>query len=69
MKDYVIQNGFEIKRIHNDEIRMTFICVGEGCPWRIHASPLGDVKTFKIRKFNKKHQCSRPDSNKEVTSI
>ena len=32
VKDYVIQNGFEIKRIHNDEIRMTFICVGEGCP-------------------------------------
>ena len=26
-------------------------------------------KTFKIRKFNNKHRCSRPDSNREVTSI
>ncbi|KAF7832247.1 putative transcription factor interactor and regulator CCHC(Zn) family [Senna tora] len=39
LRDYVIQENFDIIRVKNEKARVTTICASDGCPWRIHASP------------------------------
>jgi hypothetical protein len=52
LRDFVIQEGFEIKRIKNEKSRVTAKCASDGCCWRIHASPTPDGKTYKIKTYN-----------------
>jgi hypothetical protein len=52
LRDFVIQEGFEIKRIKNEKARVTAKCASDGCCWRIHASPTPDGKTYKIKTYN-----------------
>ncbi|KAJ1426105.1 Transposase, MuDR, plant [Sesbania bispinosa] len=49
LRDFVIQEGFEIKRIKNEKARVTARWASNGCGWRIHASPTPDGKTYKIK--------------------
>ncbi|KAJ1416008.1 Zinc finger, PMZ-type [Sesbania bispinosa] len=44
LKDYIIQECFDIGYIKNEKTRVTAICEAEGCPWRIHASTTPDVQ-------------------------
>ncbi|XP_058747011.1 uncharacterized protein LOC131620001 [Vicia villosa] len=68
LRDFVIQEGFEIKRIKNEKARVTARCVADGCCWRIHASPAPDGLTYKIKSYNPDHSCIRTTKNSNATS-
>jgi hypothetical protein len=68
LRDFVIQEGFEIKRIKNEKARVTAKCASDGCSWRIHASPTPDGKTYKIKTYNHVHSCIRLPKNSNATS-
>ncbi|KAF4370008.1 hypothetical protein F8388_015804 [Cannabis sativa] len=38
MRDYAVQEGFELQKVKQERIRVTFVCRADACPWRIHAS-------------------------------
>ena len=68
LRDFTVQEGFKLVRDKNEKSRVTCHCAAEGCPWRIHASPLPDKKTFKIKTYNNTHTCVRVNTNSEATS-
>ncbi|KAL0411300.1 UNVERIFIED_CONTAM: hypothetical protein Slati_3719700 [Sesamum latifolium] len=68
LKEYVIREGFQIKRIKNKKSRVTVVCAAEGCSWRVHASPLPDGETFMIKTLEGKHTCVRADKIKEASA-
>lgn len=68
LRDFVIQEGFEIKRIKNEKARVTARCAADGCCWRIHASPAPDGITYKIKSYNPGHSCTRTTKNSNATS-
>ncbi|KAK7255963.1 hypothetical protein RIF29_29398 [Crotalaria pallida] len=68
LKDFVIQEGFEIERIKNEKTRVTARCAADGCCWRIHASPAPDGITFKIKTYTSVHTCIRTSKNSNATS-
>ncbi|KAL0400138.1 UNVERIFIED_CONTAM: hypothetical protein Sradi_2357100 [Sesamum radiatum] len=67
LREFVIQEGFRMKRYRNETQRVTAGCDVKGCSWRIHASPLGDGVTFQIKTYSSVHTCIRSDSTKEAT--
>ena len=46
-----------MRRKKNKKIRVTIICVIDGCIWRIHAFPLPNKTTFMIKTYNGEHNC------------
>ncbi|KAF8387649.1 hypothetical protein HHK36_026303 [Tetracentron sinense] len=69
LRDYIIQEGFEIVRDKNEKVRVTAHCSSEGCLWRIHSSPLPDGGTYKIKTFQSDHTCVRATKNTNATSV
>ncbi|KAF8393878.1 hypothetical protein HHK36_020076 [Tetracentron sinense] len=69
LRDYITEEGFEIVRDKNEKARVTAHCLGEGCLWRIHASPLPDGVTYKIKTFQSEHTCVRATKNTNATSV
>ncbi|XP_043687543.1 uncharacterized protein LOC122638759 [Telopea speciosissima] len=59
LMEYEIQEGIQVLKKQNDKSRVTGICSGRGCPWRIHASPNNDGITFVIKTLNPNHICQR----------
>ncbi|MQL92052.1 hypothetical protein Taro_024672, partial [Colocasia esculenta] len=57
LTNYAIYRGFYWFYIKNDHSRVTARCKGEGCPWRVHASMLGDGPDFAIKTMNNVHTC------------
>ncbi|KAH7866249.1 hypothetical protein Vadar_017624 [Vaccinium darrowii] len=68
LRDYTVEKGFKIVRDKNEKGRVTAHCAFLGCTWRIHASPLPDGVTYKIKKMNAEHTCSRVNQNQDATS-
>ena len=69
LKDYVIQEGFTLERVKNERTRVTCKCSETDCPWRIHASPMPDGVTYKVKSYNPLHTCLRNSKdNSEATS-
>ncbi|XP_043714718.1 uncharacterized protein LOC122663076 [Telopea speciosissima] len=69
LEDYEVQEGFKALRHKNDKSRVTTICAGNGCAWRIHVSVLpSDRITFVVKTLVDKHTCRREVSNLIVTS-
>ncbi|XP_028063588.1 uncharacterized protein LOC114266862 [Camellia sinensis] len=68
LRDYTVQTGFKIVRDKNEKSRVTAHCAAEGCPWRIHASPLPDGITYKIKTLVPTQTCSRMNTSTEPTS-
>ncbi|XP_027075839.2 uncharacterized protein [Coffea arabica] len=68
LKDYVIQKGFPIMRLKNENSRVTAVCGVEGCKWRIHASPVLDSMTFMIKTYQGEHTCVMDRKNTEATA-
>ncbi|XP_043687409.1 uncharacterized protein LOC122638616 [Telopea speciosissima] len=69
LEDYEVQEGFKALRHKNDKSRVTAICAGNGCAWRIHASVLpSDHITFVVKTLVDKHTCRGEVSNLNVTS-
>ena len=68
LRDYVVQEGFKLKRIKNAKERYTTECVYEGCSWRIHASPVDDRTGFMIKTMNDRHCCQKVHKNQEANA-
>jgi hypothetical protein len=68
LRDYIIQENFDIMRIKNEKSRATAICASDGCPWRIHASPAPDGVAFMIKSYEPKHTCIRQSEKTNATS-
>ncbi|KAK2644428.1 hypothetical protein Ddye_019623 [Dipteronia dyeriana] len=66
LRDYAIQEGIMFDRVKNEPTRLTYLCKGEGCPWRIHASSMIDGGTMKIKTYNNIHECYRVYNNVEA---
>ncbi|PKA64937.1 hypothetical protein AXF42_Ash011539 [Apostasia shenzhenica] len=52
---------FELHMIRSDQRRVTARCAAEGCVWRVHASKLPHVSTFRIRTLTPEHICDRSE--------
>ena len=68
LKDYLNQENFNVIKIKNEKTKVTAICVGNGCPWRIHASPLLNGVTYMIKSFHSEHVCIRESEKTKATS-
>ncbi|KAF7154271.1 hypothetical protein RHSIM_Rhsim01G0131900 [Rhododendron simsii] len=68
LKEFTIQEGCKIVREKNEKTRITCRCAVVGCKWRIHASPLADGVTFKIKTYRGEHTCISETSNFEANS-
>ncbi|TXG61099.1 hypothetical protein EZV62_012462 [Acer yangbiense] len=69
LRDFAVQEGFELKRVKNDKERYTAFCAYEGCTWRIHASPVEDRRTFMIKTLQNRHSCQKLQKNHEATAV
>ena len=71
LRDFAIQEGFELLRVKNDKTRVTAHCASDGCPWRIYAAITLDEITFRIKTYDSQHTCIRSskDSNATFTWI
>ena len=51
--------NFEYTIVKSDRSRFTIKCLSEDCPWRLHASKVGDAGdgSFEIRTLNEEHNC------------
>ncbi|KAK3184792.1 hypothetical protein Dsin_032078 [Dipteronia sinensis] len=66
LRDFMVQEGFKLKRIKNDKERYTAECAYEGCSWRIHSSPVNDKTTFMIKTMKVRESETRlPKSTQE----
>ncbi|KAL0346464.1 UNVERIFIED_CONTAM: hypothetical protein Scaly_1662400 [Sesamum calycinum] len=68
LREFVIQEGFRMKRYRNETQRVTAGCDVKGSSWRIHASPLGDGVTFQIKTYSSVHTCIRSDTIKDASA-
>ncbi|XP_050233596.1 uncharacterized protein LOC126682088 [Mercurialis annua] len=64
LRDYAIKGGYLLHWKVNDKNRVTVLCKGDGCQWRVHASALCDKHTFMIKTLIDEHSCIRPTDNK-----
>ena len=68
LKDYVIQEGFKIKRVKNDSDRISCKCGQDNdCPWRIYAALMKDG-SFMVKIYNEIHTCQREPTSLKATS-
>ncbi|KAK4427534.1 hypothetical protein Salat_1522300 [Sesamum alatum] len=68
LADYKVQEGFEMKRMHNTRKKQTACCKAEGCYWRIHASTWIDGTTFKVKTYSGPHTCKMTEKSKGASS-
>ncbi|RYR78062.1 hypothetical protein Ahy_A01g002815 [Arachis hypogaea] len=68
LRDYIIQENFDIIRVKNEKARVTAICASEGCPWSIHASPSPDGIAFMIKSYEPRHTCIRKSEKRNANS-
>ena len=68
LTDFAIQEGFNLNKIKNDKNRLTWACMAKGCPWRIHASNVGDETTMQVKTYKSEHTCHRIFKSKEARS-
>ncbi|XP_052113691.1 uncharacterized protein LOC107473343 [Arachis duranensis] len=68
LRDYIIQENFDIIRVKNEKVRVSAICASEGCPWRIHASPSPDGIAFMIKSYESRHTCIRKSEKRNANS-
>ncbi|TXG54883.1 hypothetical protein EZV62_020139 [Acer yangbiense] len=68
LTDFAIQEGFNLNKVKNDKNRLTWACMAKGCPWRIHASNVGDDTTMQVKTYKSEHTCHRIYKSKEARS-
>ena len=68
LKDYVIQKDLPLKSLKNEKTRSTAKCGVEGCPWRIHASPVRETTMYQIKTYNPQHICVMDNKSKDAKS-
>ena len=57
LKDFFIQEGVTIRKLKNEKSRVTCECADPTCKWRLHASPMVDNVTYRIKTYNGDHTC------------
>ncbi|KAI8550162.1 hypothetical protein RHMOL_Rhmol06G0083500 [Rhododendron molle] len=68
---YAIENGFMYRFVKNDQLRVTAVCVIEGCGWHVHAIVNRTNGVFHIKKCHNVHNCGstyRTNKHKRVSS-
>ncbi|TXG53028.1 hypothetical protein EZV62_022197 [Acer yangbiense] len=65
-REYAIQKGVILDRVKNDYQRQTYMCTGDSCPWRAHASSMIDRLTFMIKTLVDQYECHRVYNNKKA---
>ncbi|KAK1552416.1 hypothetical protein Q3G72_016600 [Acer saccharum] len=68
LTDFTIHEGFNFNKVKNDKNRLTWACMAKGCPWRIHASNVGDDTTMQVKTYKNEHTCHRIYKSKEARS-
>ncbi|TXG63829.1 hypothetical protein EZV62_010823 [Acer yangbiense] len=68
LTDFAIQEVFNFNKVKNDKNRLTWACMTKGCPWRIHASNVGDDTTMQVKTYKNEHTCHRIYKSKEARS-
>ncbi|KAK1559608.1 hypothetical protein Q3G72_016360 [Acer saccharum] len=66
--DFVIHEDFNFNKVKNDKNRLTWACMAKCCPWRIHASNIGDDATMQVNTYKNEHTCHRIYKSKEARS-
>ncbi|TXG62183.1 hypothetical protein EZV62_013546 [Acer yangbiense] len=66
LTDYAIHEGFNFKKIKNDKNMLTWACLAENCPWRLHASIVSDDTTMQVKTYNSNHTCHRIYKSQEA---
>ena len=53
------RHNFEYSVLKSDRSRLILKCIGEGCPWRLHASKVvdGDDSSFQVKTLHAEHNC------------
>ncbi|TXG51605.1 hypothetical protein EZV62_024129 [Acer yangbiense] len=67
--DYSIQEGFTLRRIENEKMRITYGCEANGYPWQVHGSPTCDRFTYMLKTLKNDHNCLAVPKNRDVTSV
>ena len=67
LRDFAIQEGFELVRVKNDKTRVTAHCASDGCPWLIYAAITLDEITFRIKTYDSQHTCIRSSKDSNAT--
>ncbi|MQL69141.1 hypothetical protein Taro_001400 [Colocasia esculenta] len=57
-----IASNFELHMVRSDQRRVTARCASDGCTWRVHASKLPQVSTFRVRTLTPEHTCVRSEN-------
>ncbi|XP_072992286.1 uncharacterized protein [Typha latifolia] len=57
MCKYAIGKGFVYKFVKNEATRVTVKCIGENCPWRLHASESARNQKLVVKKMTDVHTC------------
>jgi len=55
VRDYCVQEGFNLIIQKNAGYRYTVRCAHPKCSWRLHAPKLPDGRTFQVETYRKKH--------------
>ena len=70
LKDYCVQERFEINVLWADNLRYTATCAAECCSWRIHASSLVDGRTQAIKKISPDfHTCRGLHTHNPICNV
>ncbi|KAL5769627.1 hypothetical protein ACOSP7_013781 [Xanthoceras sorbifolium] len=69
IRDFAVQEGFQLRRIRNERDRYTAKCSYEGCSWKIHASLIDDIRTFMIKTMENQHSCQKVHKNQEANAV
>ncbi|KAI9164792.1 hypothetical protein LWI28_002184 [Acer negundo] len=67
--DYSVQEGFKLRRIKNEKMRITYGCEANVCHWRAHGSPTFDRVTYMLKTLRNAYNCLTVPKNKDVTSV
>src|SRR5437667_4036804 len=56
---FATRENFEYKVLKSDKLHMIIKCIGEGCPWHLHASNIDGVNDshFEIKTIKGEHSC------------
>ncbi|KAK2662197.1 hypothetical protein Ddye_000771 [Dipteronia dyeriana] len=65
--DMVLKSN-PFKQLVGCPIRLIWVCMAKGCPWRIHASNFGNDTTIQVKTYKNEHTCHRIYKSKEARS-
>ena len=68
LRTFAVEQSFEYKKVKCARNRMTYVCAGEGCIWRVHASRSPCGSQFMIKTYMEEHTCQSVRMNRCASS-